>query len=141
MIESFINENGTLPRTILTLIVKYMRKTKGKLVTVTYKAVIPTRSLLQNKYYWGVVIKMLAKEIGYTPEVMHEYMKEKFLWKNKDYYDMPDGGIIYIKESTTNLSTIEFDNYIQEIRNWAGEFLSLDVPLPNQTNYDYTGYE
>lgn len=139
MTESFINKNGTLPRVIISLVVAYMRKTKGRLITITYQAVKPTRSLLQNKYYWGVVIKYLAEEIGYTPEVMHEYMKEKFL--TPSYCGMPDGGGIHIHPSTKGLSTIAFENYLYEIRKWAGEFLSLDIPLPRDTNFDYTGYK
>lgn len=139
MTESFINKNGTLPRIITSLIVKYMRKTKGKLITVTYQAVRITRSLLQNRYYWGVVIAMLAKEIGYTPEVMHEYMKETFL--SPSYLGMPDGEGIKFYPSTKTLSRKEFDDYIQRIRIWADDFLSLDIPLPNHTQFDYTGYE
>ena len=139
MTESFINKNGTLPRIITSLIVKYMRKTQGMLITVTYQAIKPTRSLLQNKYYWGVVIAMLAREIGYTPEVMHEYMKEIFL--SASYLGMPDGQGLTYHPSTKTLSKKEFDDYIQKIRIWAGDFLSLDIPLPNQTQFNYTGFE
>lgn len=139
MTESFINKNGTLPRTIISLVVAYMRKTKGRLITVTYKAVVPTRSLMQNRYYWGVVIAYLSKEIGYAPDYMHEYMKQEFLWT--DDQGMPDGKTAKITRSTKNLTSGQFDDYIQAIRIWAGEFLSLDIPLPNQTQFDYTGYE
>ena len=139
MTESFINKNGTLPRKIYSILVGYMRKTKGKLITITYKAVLPTRSLMQNRYYWGVVIKYLSKEIGYLPEIIHQYMGKKFL--TPVYCGMPDSGSLHFHPSTKTLSTKEFDDYIQKIRIWAGEFLSLDIPLPNQTNYDYTGYE
>ena len=139
MTESFINKNGTLPRTMTSIIVDYMRRTKGKLITITYKAVLPTRSLLQNKYYWGVVIKILSKEIGYAPDYMHEYMKQEFLWT--DDQDMPDGKTAKITHDTKNLTTVQFEDYIYKIRQWADEFLMIDIPLPNQTQFDYTGYE
>ena len=37
-----------------------------------------TRSNPQNRYYWGVVIDTLSKELGYEPEEMHEILKYKF---------------------------------------------------------------
>lgn len=139
MTESFINETGVLPSTLEADLADYLAHYVGKLVTLSCKAVKPTRSLLQNKYYWGVVIKMLSEEIGYAPDYMHAYMKSQFLWF--DEQDMPDGNTARILHDTKNLTTVQFDSYIQEIRIWAGEFLSLDIPLPNQTQFNYTGYE
>ena len=139
MTESFINKNCKLPDTVQLSLDVYLQATEDKLISITYQAVKPTRSLLQNKYYWGVVIAMLSKEIGYSPEAMHEYMKEQFLTPIK--VDMPDGGELEWRASTADLTTELFDSYIQKIRIWAGDFLSLDIPLPNQTQFDYTGFE
>lgn len=139
MTESFINGTGVLPSTVEADLADYLANTIDKLITIDWKSVKPTRSLLQNKYYWGVVIAYLSKEIGYTPQVMHEYMKETFL--SSSYLGMPDGEGIKYYPSTKTLSKKEFDDYIQQIRIWAGEFLSLDIPLPNQTQFNYTGYE
>ena len=141
MTESFINETGVLPSTLEADLADYLTHTTGKLITIDWKSVKPTRSLLQNKYYWGVVIKALSEEIGYEPEMMHEYMKDCFLNKYKEAYGMPDGGEIKYGKSTTNLTTKEFDDYVYAIRIWADSFLSLDIPLPQRTQFDYTGYE
>jgi hypothetical protein len=139
MIESFINETGVLPNTVEADLENLLNNNLDKLVTISCKVVKPTRSLLQNKYYWGVVIAMLSAEIGYAPDFMHAYMKQEFLWF--DEQDMPDGNTARVVHDSKNLTTIQFDDYIQKIRNWAGEFLSLDIPLPNQTQFNYTGYE
>lgn len=139
MTESFINKEGVLPELVNSALEKFLNNALDKLVSVSWKSVKPTRSLLQNKYYWGVVIAYLSKEIGYAPDYMHEYMKQEFLWA--DEQDMPDGKTAKITRSTKHLTTRQFDDYIQKIRIWAGDFLSLDIPLPNQTQFDYTGYE
>ena len=34
--------------------------------------------------------------------------------------------------STANLSTSEFEAYLEKVRRWASQFLSLYVPLPNE---------
>lgn len=38
-----------------------------------------TRSLAENKYYWGIVIKILSDYTGFDPDEMHEVIKYKFL--------------------------------------------------------------
>ncbi len=139
MTESFINKEGILPEYLNSAIEQFLNNTLDKLISISWKSVKPTRSLLQNKYYWGVVIKMLSAEIGYEPEMMHEYMKDEFLPKTS--YGMPDGHDFIRTLSTTTLSTKDFDWYIQKIRIWADNFLSLNIPLPNQTQFNYTGYE
>ena len=139
MTESFINKEGILPEYLNSAIEQFLNNTLDKLISISWKSVKPTRSLLQNKYYWGVVIAMLSKEIGYAPDYMHAYMKEEFLWF--DEQDMPDGKTARVVHDTKNLTTVQFEGYIHKIRQWAGEFLMMDIPLPNQTQFNYTGYE
>ena len=52
----------------------------------------------QNKYYWGVIIKLIAEYTGHDPDEIHSIMKWKFL-KQKD-----DMNIEYVP-SVSNLST------------------------------------
>ena len=141
MTESFINKNCKLPDTVQLSLDVYLQATEDKLISITYQAVKPTRSLLQNKYYWGVVIKMLSEEIGYAPDLMHKYMKQSFIQKYTEIFGMPDGGQCEEDGSTASLTTKEFDDYIYSIRIWADSFLSLNIPLPQQTQFDYTGFE
>ena len=42
------------------------------------------------------------------------------------------GEKIPITKSTTELSTVEFEDYVAKIRMWAASFLSLIIPLPNE---------
>jgi hypothetical protein len=48
-------------------------------VTVSIKKVSKPRSLNQNAYYWGVVLKIFGEHLGYTLEEIHEVCKWQFL--------------------------------------------------------------
>jgi hypothetical protein len=94
------------------LIVK--RKTKG-------------RSSRQNKYYWGIVVPMIAKEVGYDFNIeVHEALKFMFLKQTKN-------GLTSLR-STSDLKTTEFEDYTSQCRKWASEFLNLYIPLPNEVD-------
>lgn len=86
------------------------------------------RSLQQNAYYWGVVIDILANETGYTKDEMHEALKVKFL----QYENVPG---LPTMRSSTDLSTVEFETYMEMIRRWASQDLGIVIPEPNQTQF------
>ena len=87
-----------------------------------------THSLNQNKYYWGIIIKMLGDEFGYIAEEMHDALRMRFLQTHTD--KLPT-----IK-STKKLSTKEFEEYLSKIRQWASEQGTF-LPLPNEIcNYE-----
>ena len=84
------------------------------------------RSIHQNSYYWGVVVEILGNELGYPPYNMHDALRMQFLSK-------PDEktGLMKIA-STTDLSTKQMEDYIEEIRRWASIELSIYIPEPNE---------
>lgn len=86
------------------------------------------RSLEQNAYYWGVVIKILSGEIGYSKEEMHEALKVKFL-----SYENVKG--IPTVMSTTQLNTKQFEVYLEMIRRWASMDMGIVIPEPNQVDF------
>jgi hypothetical protein len=77
-----------------------------------------TRSHASNKYYHGVVLKNISKFTGNTSNDTHILMKEMFL----------DYGV----ESTSELNSIDFEEYCERIRTWASSFLGLSIPTPNE---------
>ncbi|MCK4328748.1 hypothetical protein KAX02_02790 [candidate division WOR-3 bacterium] len=97
-----------------------IRKTKTK------------RSNLQNRYYWGVVIPILANYFGHdNAEDIHGDLKLKFNpIQSKINPEQKIGG------STTKLSTIEFfsadDSYIERIVRWAAMEHSVYIPPPRK---------
>lgn len=82
------------------------------------------RSLNQNSYYWGVVVKIIADHTGYTPEETHQELARMFLAYEKD-------GKIFT-QSTAKLDTLEFENYLERSRKWAWSQFELTIPLPNE---------
>lgn len=85
------------------------------------------RSHNENRYYWGVVIRILSAELGYSDDEMHEALKWKFL-------RIKENSIPTVK-STANLSTTEFEDYAAQIRRWAAQELNIQVPEPNEVEY------
>jgi hypothetical protein len=101
----------------------------GHHVTVTVTKWHEARSNQQNAYYWGVVLHLLSNELGYTPEELHELLKQKFLtkWiliKDKEYPTAL---------STQELSTVMFKEYISKIVIWASLECGIIIPEPNET--------
>ena len=90
------------------------------------------RSDNQNRYYWGVVIKILAEELGYLSDEMHEILKYKFL-AQKDV--VLGDETLTIPDSSANLNTTEFEKYLAEIRMWASRDLDILIPQPNEVEY------
>lgn len=120
-------KNGTLTLHNLTRFKNYLKSIEGE-VEVAIGKPKRLRTLQQNKYYWGVVLEVLYKqsEVGYTREEWHNALKFKFLRKE---------GLLPTVESTTKLTTLEFEDYLDRIRQWAIEFLDCTIPLPNEVEY------
>lgn len=87
------------------------------------------RSDSQNKYYWGVIIEILANHCGYEADQMHEALKYRFLSDRQE----DEKGLIKIG-STATLTTDEFIRYTNEIVRWAAG-MSVYIPDPGQVEY------
>lgn len=96
----------------------------GKHVVVYIGKPTKDRTLPQNSYLWGVPYKIIAEETGSDVDSVHYEMVGMFLRES--------GGTIPRIKSTTKLSTIEFNEYVDRIIRWAAEFLGLYIPLPNE---------
>ena len=105
---------------------------EGKRIQLTVEKLKNTRTLQQNKYYWGVVVKLIARHTGHDPEQVHELLKQMFspkwhlLVAGQSDFGTP------IPTSTTRLDTVAFVEYTERCRMWANEFLGLNVPLPGE---------
>jgi hypothetical protein len=91
------------------------------------------RSLPQNQYYWGVIIEILSEELGFNKDEMHEILKHKFLSKTV-FLETKEKKMkaLKIPKSTTNLKTVEFEEYLSDIRMWASMDLGIFIPEPNE---------
>ncbi len=93
-----------------------------------------SRSNNANKYYWGVVIATICREVGYKDNEVnqvHEELKERFL---SSYITTRLGkkSRRKITKSTSDLNTSQFENYMSSVRAWASSELNIFIPEPNQ---------
>lgn len=102
------------------------QRNEGRRMTVAVARETRDRSSPQNKYYWGVVIKMLSDWAGYEPEEMHEALKDRFL-------AMPDARTgLRVSHSTAKMTTEKFSEYIEAVKRFAAEN-GVNIPEPGQT--------
>ena len=75
------------------------------------------RSMDQNEYYWEMLTAM-GDYFGYDKTDMHKLMAYKFLFKMKE---IKNEEVAYI-QSTTELNTKDFNEYLEKIKFWAGQY-------------------
>jgi len=103
-------------------------------VVVVVRTVKAVRSLIQNAYYWGVCLKLVADHTGYTPEEHHDLAKQMFLPKSLAFTD-GNGAVVeerVIGGSTTKLSTGEMSEFVEKFREWAASTLGVFIPNPDE---------
>lgn len=90
------------------------------------------RSLPQQRYYFGVIIKILSDELGYSPMQIHEMLKEEFLFEILHIRTKDNILQKKIVKSTTEITTAEAEQYYSDIRQWASMELGIWLPEPNE---------
>jgi hypothetical protein len=110
---------------------QYVAKLKGDVqLTITRRKKLRTN--VENNYYWGVIVAMVAEEMGLIPDEAHDYLKSLFLKMGVEI----KGKRFEVVRSTSLLSTEEFETYAEKCRQWASAELSVYIPLPNEIQYE-----
>ena len=107
---------------------RYLLRLNDKSVEVVVRLPRKDRSIDENAYYWKVVVGLISEHTGYTPDETHEFLKLKFLSK----IIVMAGKDERIPRSSTSLSTLEWEKWMTEIREWAAQELSLVIPEPER---------
>jgi hypothetical protein len=108
----------------------YLTLLEGKNIDVIVRRHKKNRSIPQNNFYWGVCIKLLCEETGYSDDEMHDALKMLFLQdRNRQ---------IPTLRSTASLTTVEFEEYLEKVRQWAAQELSCVIPLPNEIDFEHS---
>lgn len=97
----------------------------GPVMQVTIGPYKRTRSLKQNRAYWGVWLKTISDATGFPPKAWHVYFKRVFI--PHEAFEI-DGKLIELEETTSNLTVEQFTMYLELIRNYASETLSIQLP-------------
>lgn len=101
----------------------------GKQIEILIHRKKKHRSVQQNRYYW-LIVSMLSEHTGFTKEECHEILKQRFLKTEKVHEDT--GAIYEYTKSTTELTTSEYEDYLESVRRFAAEDFSIELPLPNE---------
>ncbi len=118
---------------------------RGKDMDLILKHRVKERSRQEEKYYWAVVVRMVAEEMGIGRQEAHELMANLFL----SVEEKTPAGFRYKRViSTTELSDKRYDEYVfKECIPWAARpteddglsedsGLALYIPLPNEVDYE-----
>ena len=104
---------------------------KGYKIDVSKKK--HTRSIPQNKLYW-LYLQCLEQETGTEKDWYHEYFNIKYLTAK---FGSVRGEQIKIYPSTTQLTTAEFNQYLDKIVTWSATELNITLPDPHDKNYEH----
>jgi hypothetical protein len=107
-----------------------LKHLKSGVYKINIQKIKDSRSLNQNKYYWAVVVSILASEVGYFKDEMHTLLRRKFLGYTRT--NPVTGEEEMFAKSTTDLNTQEMEQYLESIRVWAISELDVYIPLPNE---------
>lgn len=130
-----IDEKGTFTLHNRHRFQQWCSENMGKDIRIRFTRKYGQRSSPQNRYYWGIVIKEIGirlRELGHQwleDEDVHTMMKLKF---NHEDVVSEEGEVLELPKSTSSLTTVEFMEYIDRIRQWAAGFLSINIPDPNE---------
>ena len=114
----------------------------GAQVQIEVTARRATRSIPQNAWYWGVIVQAIAEHTGYTPDELHDVLKMKFIPKRLAVCD-GNGEVkdeFVVGGSTRKMTTAEFGEYCDAIRQWAAQDLGIDIPDPHETPLALAGH-
>jgi hypothetical protein len=106
-------------------IAAFLRTREGKAVEVKFARPTTSRSLRQNRFYWGAVLTTIAEATGNSTEDLHLVLKDMFLPRKFITLGTKE---VEVRKTTTDLTTEEFTLYLEAVRGWAASELGITMP-------------
>jgi hypothetical protein len=128
----------SLPEQAKQLLAVELKKLDGKKVVFKLEQKRNQRSLNQNKYYWGCLIPTINQSLGYNDNeanIIHELLKEMFL--GKTIYNKFTKTRRKIVRSTSDLTTLEMEDYLTTARTYMSGQHNIYIPLPHEYDFNY----
>lgn len=129
----FEKVNGVLHAKALTLALSLLG---NGIYAATIKKVRKPRSNDQNGYLWGCVYPLMLRGLinagwEFTSDAqVHEYFKK--LFTTEQVVNRDTGEIIEFPSSTALMDTLTFKTYTDKLREYAFEYLGMDIPEPDK---------
>lgn len=111
---------------------------EGKEISITVEKAKKHRSNQQNRYMWGCLLPIVQQGLLEATgelrsvESIHYGILLKMFAPEREIVNTNTGEVITEAISSSEMSTVEFMSYIQDIQKWAAEFLGIDIPSPNE---------
>lgn len=130
-----ITNAGHLPRAERLRFDDTIRGLAGKRVRINVKLYQKKRSTSQNNFYWSQIVPRVTamfREYGnyVDDEDTHEFLKMR-VGKLAQVIVLPSNEVVKGLGSTTKLSTMEFEAYLERIRAWVAPW-GLVLPFPGE---------
>ncbi len=122
-------ESGKVSPSLLTKIEKDFNGVKDCRLRITAEKYRAKRSDAQNKYWWSC-ITILANELGYTKDEMHEIAKCKLCKKSMVHQET--GEVLEYLASTTSFNKMEFAEITEQLGIWAAQSFNVILPFPGE---------
>jgi hypothetical protein len=96
-----------------------------------------TRSQQANAYYWGVVLKAIDDHTHQGTDDIHDAMCQMFLpnvGKQVQFHNAVSRTTVTVATETRRSSKLPSDafyDFVEKVRAWAADFLSLTIPDPD----------
>ena len=101
---------------------------EGKSCWVTVEPERKATSNPQLAYYFGVVVKILSDYTGFGKESMDILLKQKFLSEIREM----EGHYYLITKSKKDVSTAQFTEFVNDVKQWAFDEFQLIIPDPDE---------
>ena len=95
----------------------------GVRVVIEIREAENVRTNQQNKLWWSWM-NIIADELGYSKQEIHDILKYKFLLRE----EMIDGEIHQSLKSTTTLTKKEFNKLTEDVFYWANDTFNINLP-------------
>lgn len=124
------------------LIAKSIKAFEGAEITLTIEKKYNKRSNNQNAFYWGVLLPIIANLLKdatghyFSQEEAHDVLKSNCNYK--ELVSESTGEITKIPLSTTELTTLEWLEFIEKVEHFVFDYFNVNLPKPY--NEDYTVY-
>lgn len=127
---------GRIPAETMQAILNLLKDYGGKRVKISVALVRRKRSDPQNRFYWGVVVPLVLQMfLDYGNEVdgddVHRFLKGKVGGMKKPIFDRNGEILSWSVDTSTKLSTYEWEVWMEKIRAWAAP-IDLFIPMPNE---------
>jgi hypothetical protein len=127
---------GHLPGHVRRELDDLVRSLAGKRVVVKLWLYQKQRSSNQNRYMFGVVVKMITdafREAGNNvdAEDVFAFLKME-VWKITQVFVTPDGEVLKGLGSSRHWTTQEMEARLEQARAWAAQTLGIGIPLPHE---------